>query len=304
MEFTDLAPGHYPLLSPFFADQPHRLSVFSLPGIVCWRDEGGAPIRFAIEDGTLLLTTRCPDRPGQQHLALPLPWRGQGPGELARLAERLGCACFAYVPGEVVDGWDPAEAARLFEVERRPDFDDYVYAAADLAELPGRPLAKKRNLVRQFEREWVEPGRVRLEPLPGADEGECLRFLEDWHRSRVERGGPSPGLDDEHAAAGNAVLDAGRLDISGLVLRLDGRVAGLGLAARLTGEMGVLHVEKAAPDITGLYQYLDREIARRLFLGRYRWINKESDLGLPELRRAKRSARPAAMVRCFRLRLR
>jgi hypothetical protein len=304
MEFTILEPEHFPLLRPFFREQPHRLSVFSLPGIVCWRNEGGSPIRFAVEDGTLLLMAHCPDRPGQNHLALPLPWRGQGPEELARLAARLDCACFGYVPGEVLDGWDPAAAERLFEVERRPDFDDYVYAASDLADLPGRPFARKRNLVPQFERAWVEAGRARVGPLSGGNADECLRFLEDWHRARVERGGPDPGLDDELAAARNAVIDADGLEIEGLVLRLDGRVAGLGVAARLTGEMGVLHVEKATAGVTGLYQYLDREIARNLFLGRYPWINKESDLGREELQKAKLSARPAGMVRCFRLRLR
>jgi hypothetical protein len=304
MEFTTLGPGHFPLLGPFFRGQPHRLSVFSLAGIVCWRNEGGSPIRFAIEDGTLLLTARCPDRPEQNHLSLPLPWRGQEPEELARLATRLGCSCFAYVPGEVFDAWDPAATERLFTAERRPDFDDYVYAASDLADLPGRPFAKKRNLVKQFEREWVAAGRVRVGPLSGGDAGDCLRFLEDWHRSRVERDGANPGLDDELAAARNALVDLERLELSGLVLRLDGRVAGLGIAAPLTGEMGVLHVEKAEAGVTGLYQYLDREIARRLFLGRFRWINKESDLGHPELRKAKLSGNPVEMVRCFRLRLR
>ena len=304
MQFTTLKPEHFRLLRPFFEEQPHRLSVFSLPGIVCWRNVGGSSIRFGIEDGTLLLTSRCPDRPEQNHLALPLPWRGQGPEELARLATRLDCSCFGYVPGDVMDAWDPSAVERLFTVEHRPDFDDYVYSASDLTTLPGRAFASKRNLVRQFEREWSETDRVWTGPLSSGDRDECLRFLEDWHRARVESGGPDPGLDDELAAARNAVLDTEALEIEGLVLRLDGRVAGLGIAARLTDGMGVLHVEKAEAAITGLYQYLDRQVARTLFLGRYPLINKESDLGQPGLRKAKRSGHPVEMVRCFRLRLR
>jgi hypothetical protein len=139
--------------------------------------------------------------------------------------------------------------------------------------------------------------------LDAADTGDCLGFLEEWRCARVARHGPDPGLEDELRAARNAVLDADRLEVDGLVLRLDGRVAGLGIAARLSSDTAVLHVEKAATGVTGLYQYLDREVARHLLHRRYRWINKESDLGRPELRRAKTSARPSAMVRCFRLHL-
>lgn len=301
MELTTLEPRHYPSLRPFFLDQPHRLSVFSLAGIICWRNEGGASIRFAVEDGFLLLTSRCPDRPELNHLALPLPWRDRQPAELARLADRLDCGCFGYVPDAVLRRWDPREVERWFTVKHLPEYDDYVYAAAELARLPGRALAKKRNLVRQFERGYVDAGRVEVEPLSRAAAAECLEFVEGWHLERVARGGSSPGLDDELAAARNAIVDLERLELRGLVLRLDGRVAGLGIAARLTDEMGVLHVEKARADVTGLYQFLDREIARILFLGRHLFVNKESDLGLPALRRAKRSARPTEMVRCFRL---
>jgi len=51
MEFATLEPEHYPLLRGFFSGQPHRLSVFSLPGIVCWRNEAGSSIRFSVDDG-------------------------------------------------------------------------------------------------------------------------------------------------------------------------------------------------------------------------------------------------------------
>ena len=48
----------------------------------------------------------------------------------------------------------------------------------------------------------------------------------------------------------------------------------------------------------GLYQFLDSEAAKTV-PAEYRFINKENDLGLPGLRKAKESYYPARFVKSY-----
>jgi hypothetical protein len=66
--------------------------------------------------------------------------------------------------------------------------------------------------------------------------------------------------------------------------------------------MGILNFEKAFPDVKGLYQFLDHECAKQLFAG-YRYINKESDMSLPNLAAMKKSYHPVMRVKSYRLTL-
>jgi hypothetical protein len=88
--------------------------------------------------------------------------------------------------------------------------------------------------------------------------------------------------------------------LNGILIRVDGVVSAFGIASHLTDNMGVLHFEKAFASMKGLYQYFDRECARRLF-GNYTYINKESDMGIPGLAKAKKSYHPVMRVKSYKL---
>ena len=94
------------------------------------------------------------------------------------------------------------------------------------------------------------------------------------------------------------------LGADGVLVRVDGRVVGFGIGYRVTDALGALHFEKAFASIKGLYQYLDRECAQRLFRDRFERVTKESDMGLPGLAHAKQSYGPVEMIPCCSLTLR
>jgi hypothetical protein len=64
--------------------------------------------------------------------------------------------------------------------------------------------------------------------------------------------------------------------------------------------MATLQYEKAFGSIKGLYQYFDNACARMLVNG-YTYLNKESDMGIPGLTKAKKSYHPLKMVRSVKL---
>ena len=153
-----------------------------------------------------------------------------------------------------------------------------------------------------FERECVELGRVGSELIGEANAGSCLACLEGW---RAERGDQAwTGLlECERQAVIRALKNFSALEFQGLLVSIDGEVAGFGIGSRLKDDTWVLHFEKALGRAKGLYQYLDRECARRLFPG-VTFLNKESDMGDPGLAKAKLSYRPAFRVKSYRLALR
>ncbi|MBI5241362.1 MAG: DUF2156 domain-containing protein [Elusimicrobia bacterium] len=301
MDFDLLKPEHYPALKPYFAAQSQPLSAYSLASLVSWSQCIFDTV-FAVVGDALLVGERRMDDPERRHLLLPVCPNGpKPPAWLKEQALAGGFQEYHLVPQTYLDGFG-AEAEKLFTVAEETEYEDYVYISAHLAELPGRDYAKKRNLVRQFERECLEPGRVKVEPIAEANAGQCLACLEGW---RAERGSQqwSGLLECERQAIMKALKNFALLELQGLLVSIDGAVRGFGIGSRLKDDTWVLHFEKASDQVKGLYQYLDRECARGLFSG-VTFLNKESDMGDPGLAKAKLSYRPAFRVKSYRLALR
>ena len=93
------------------------------------------------------------------------------------------------------------------------------------------------------------------------------------------------------------------LETPGILLRIDGEVCAFGIGAHVTDDTGALHFEKAYQKIKGLYQYFDRLCAERFFKG-YTYINKESDMGIAGVAKAKKSYRPVKRVKSYELKIR
>jgi len=149
----------------------------------------------------------------------------------------------------------------------------------------------------------VEKNRAVIEEMKQAHSGECLDFLEKWFEMRDCDADENFSLACEKKAAIRALENIERLEVTGILIRIDGAVSAFGIASRVTEDMGVLNFEKAFPNVRGLYQFLDRECARRLFHG-CRYINKESDMGVPNLAQMKKAYHPVMKEKCYRLELR
>ncbi|MDJ0763188.1 MAG: phosphatidylglycerol lysyltransferase domain-containing protein [Myxococcota bacterium] len=298
MQFERLDTHNYKKIKPFFDNQPYALSVFSLASVVPWRDEDGLAVHFAVEDDTLFLSAIHPAGQDEGYLGLPLPPNRFGPADLALLAKRLDFKRFDYIPGAYIDAHGLEPISAYFTVTENRKYFDYVYKTQDLVDLTGHRFSKKRNLIHQFEKMYLDAGRVRIAPIDPSNTPACIDFVKRFY----EQQGRSHDSDDRRAAISTLTEFVG-LDLTGIAVYVDKEICGIGTCARLTPKMGVLHLEMAFHDIKGLYQFLDRECARQLFLGRFEYINKESDMGLVGLRQAKRSYYPIARIPCYKLSL-
>ncbi len=180
------------------------------------------------------------------------------------------------------------------EITEDRDSFDYLYLRRELAELPGNRFHKKRNRVSYFagrHSHEVEP--FSKEHLQGS-----LSLLGEWRR--VRSGMASPSLMLEADSTAEALQLADILGLKGLVVLVDGMVKAFVLGEKLNATTSVCQFEKADPFLDGLYQFADREFSRLCFT-ECEYVNREQDLGEPNLRRSKLSYHPVELVKKYRV---
>jgi hypothetical protein len=300
MIFEPMVPQDFNLYRPFFENQRYPLCAYALSSIIAWSNEEYKPVGTEF-DGALIVGAEFKKMKKNRHLILPIsPQKEFSPDELASLAKRTAFNQFWFVPETYVGRYGQEEVENHFQVMSHAAYDDYVYRVEDLAELKGNRYSKKRNLIKQFRRNFVDQGRVEIEPIDKTNADACLSFLEEWCRERDCDADDQLDLSCEKIAAINTIEHIDTFDVTGICLTLDGKVSAFGISAPLTKDMATLQYEKAFSSVKGLYQYFDNACARMLF-NSYTYLNKESDMGIPGLAKAKRSYHPVKMEKSVKL---
>ncbi len=300
MKLLPLTPADYPALKPFFENQQHRLCVYSLPSLLSWTNDEYQPFG-AVDGDALIIAAEFNRQKEKRHLILPIsPHRQYSPEALHALARKLEYRSYWFVTEDYLQQYESGRVEALFTIRQQEEYDDYVYRTSDLAELKGNKYSKKRNLISQFTRDYLEKDRVRMAPITPELAPDCIRFLNEWCEERGCDANQQEDLACELQAALNTIENLDVFSSQGLLLQIDGKVSAFGIGSNLTAAMGVLNFEKAFSRIKGLYQYFDNQCARRLFNGVV-FINKESDMNVPGLAKAKRSYYPVMRVKSYEL---
>ena len=174
----------------------------------------------------------------------------------------------------------------------RSDFD-YVYNIDDLADLRGRKFQQKRNHLNRFEENHPD---WRVEALDEATVDDARALIDHWFDVKAED--PELDLGLEKLALRRVFEQFEELGLEGMVLYADGQPVAVTIGSPLSEDTFDVHFEKAREDIQGAYGAINRAFARHL-REKYpalRYLNREDDLGLPGLRKAKLSYNPAFLV--------
>ncbi len=178
----------------------------------------------------------------------------------------------------------------------RPERDnyDYVYAIEDLAELKGRKYQKKRNHFNRFRA--LHPD-YRVESLGSALLPDAIAMVDQWYTRRQETD-PEGNYLLERRAMGRLFARWETLQPEGIAIYDGGELIALGIGTRLNKDTFDIHFEKAREDVDGAYPAVNCEFARYLRekYPEVRYLNREDDMGLEGLRKAKLSYYPHHMV--------
>ena len=179
-----------------------------------------------------------------------------------------------------------------FTYENSEDYAEYLYVAEDLRVLPGKALAAKRNRVRAFYSTYE--GSVRIEDICEDNLLDVILFQKAWIEDRLAEGYDEM-LARENEAIRYYLMHFDELEFKGIVVYVKSTVVGYAAGVALNDDCMDEVIEKGRRDITGIYQLLCNEFAI-LCCKDYTYINREEDLGMEGLRRAKRSYQPYRMI--------
>ena len=179
-----------------------------------------------------------------------------------------------------------AEMPGAFLFEERRDSADYLYQAEKMISLAGQKLHSKRNFINRFRAAY--DGHWSFEAFDPDQTAELFEYEARWCRdNRTSEG----DLVAENQAIVSLLENARVLDVKGGVLRLEGQVIGFSLGTFINPDVFCVHIEKADWMIAGAYQVLANELARMYCQG-IAMINREDDMGIEGLRKAKMSYQP------------
>lgn len=209
--------------------------------------------------------------------------------EVIRLAVGEG-AQLGYVEAPVKDRLAARYPGVPFVEDR--DYADYVYKTVDLATLPGTRYAKIRNRLNKFSNSTP----YTVTPI---DEGSIADLEEFLHRWCLWKDCASdPYLEHERKAMVFAIQHFFELGLRGLALRIKGEIEAISIFEQMSDSTVVVHFEKGSPDYDGVYKAINMETARYV-QSHAVYLDREEDIGLPGLRKAKESYHPDHLVRVW-----
>lgn len=193
-----------------------------------------------------------------------------------------------------------------FEIEEDRDNADYVYMVSKLCDLPGRHLSSKRNHIKHFERNgpW-EFHKIAADSccvFTSCESGcggklssiaEAKAFVDEFYKEKND-----PELADEAGAIEEMFAHYEELGFLGGMLYQNGEPVAFTAGTKLDNEVFDTHFEKALPGVEGAYTMVNREFAR-LVRAEYPDIeafNREEDMGIEGLRKAKLSYHPDILL--------
>lgn len=201
---------------------------------------------------------------------------------------------FRGITQEIVDDLKEYYPGRFEYIEER-DLFDYVYDAESMRTLAGRKNQKKRNHINYFLKEYE--GRFEYKLLDKNNFDECLDLVKQWADNKEENNEYDEGMDDELTGIkkifNNYDVLRSNVKIGGIYV--DGKLEAFTIGELLNPNMALIHIEKANPNIRGLYPFINQQFLVNEFSD-VEFVNREEDLGIPGLRKAKLSYHPIRFV--------
>lgn len=268
-----------------YQHHPQMHSDNTFANMVCWNHY--ADYRFCKAGGSIILSSTI-----DGVTAFRYPIGPEDPDLLDDVID-LSLREGGETPLQVLDPAGEAFIRKCYpDLPLHPDrnFFDYVYRTDDLADLPGKGYATIRHQVNRFARDY----NYTIEEITRDNLDDVWEFLIIWCEWRDCDS--MPILAYEREAILFAVNNFFEIGLEGWAIRIGDAIGAISILGPVNRDMAVVHFEKALPETyRDIYKVIMSETAREL-RDRYRYINRECDMGAPGLRESKTRYHPACMV--------
>ncbi|MFX0077227.1 MAG: DUF2156 domain-containing protein, partial [Candidatus Hermodarchaeota archaeon] len=208
------------------------------------------------------------------------------------IAEIHKTAEFNRVPEDLTNSVvnDKRFVSMNFEFVDDRDNWDYLYEVEELKALPGNRHRQNRRWLNKFLQTYDYQFKILTEDL--IDKSKELQL--EWCLMRQCE--DDEGLTQEQEAIYEALDNFTTLGFKGALICVEDKCAGYTFGEMLNSDTLVIHVEKAHIEYSGGYQAIGNLFLNNVYSD-VKFVNREQDLGVEGLRRAKESYKPIKMVK-------
>lgn len=277
------------IITSFIFPSNYRNCDYSFANMCSWRFLYDS--EYAVADDFLLIRFWIEDKTRLAYMA-PV-----GTGDLKHAVDLLEAdslehghpLCMLGVTPDAKEELEKAFPGGFFYIPER-DYFDYIYLREDLAQLKGKKFQSKRNHINNFNKLYTyEYIPITPELVP-----QCLELECKWYKAN-HTDEDAEDLNDERRSLTYALHHFEELGLLGGGICIDHQIIAFTFGSPINHNTFGVNVEKADINYEGAYAVINKEFASRL-PEKYIYINREEDLGIPGLRKAKLSYNPTILL--------
>ena len=291
LKFKPVEAEDMKLLAPYFGLRPNK-TCDSVPlDSFIWRKY--YHVQYAIHENKALLWLMRED--GIMHSAMPLckeeDLKKYFDMTVEYFNQVLHIPLKIYLADEEAVEYLHLKESEDFVVTEQVDLKDYLYDGEAMRKLSGKKLHKKKNHLNAFLKGYE------FRRLCCSDRDDVWCFLDRWRAGKGDE--VEQHLDYEVEGIHEILRQCLELDIRMSGVYIDGKLEAFTIGSyNPTENMAVIHIEKANPEIRGLYQFINQQFLIQEF-PEVTLVNREDDLGQEGLRHAKMSYNPCGFARKY-----
>lgn len=179
-----------------------------------------------------------------------------------------------------------------FEFKEIRDTFDYIYLRENLVELGGKKYHSKRNHINSFNKKYA----WRYETITEKIIPDIKLCANRWYEEKSDK--MDRHMICERDGIETILNNMETLEAKGGAIYVDGKVVAFTIGSAVSKDTFNIHIEKALGDFAEGYTVINREFAKNE-LSQYKFINREEDMGIEGLRKAKLSYHPEILLKKY-----
>jgi len=291
LQFKTIELSDKAVIDACLRENIYRASDYSFANLFAWQKMFNTT--FAIEQDTFFV--RFKNRAGKCSYLFPI---GKMPLEQAvsliiKDSESSSCDCAFEMRAVTERMWNALELAMPDKFHYKHDraTDEYIYTSEKLIHLAGKKLQSKRNHINRFKND--NPDWKYFALSSAEDLHECAEMLDAWENTTHNDAEQS--LRYDYLATKLMLKHFHYLGLKGGFIRVKGQIVAFTIGEPLVKDTFVVHVEKAFSEINGAYTIINQQFVMHEAAD-FLYVNREEDMGIENLRRAKESYYPDILL--------
>ncbi|MDR2385405.1 MAG: phosphatidylglycerol lysyltransferase domain-containing protein [Tannerella sp.] len=291
MNFRPITIADKNIITEYTYESDFKNCDFAFSNMCSWRFLYES--EFAAEDGFLFIRFNVPDKK-HNHKAYMFP---VGKGNLAHAINKIEKdAATLNLPLLILGITDESKIIleknfpNEFTYMTDRNYFDYIYLREDLQFLKGKKFQAKRNHINKFNKLY----QYSYIPLTQEIAPQCMELEQIWLNLNVSEQ-YREALANERRSLCFALKNFTQLELHGGAIVVDNKIIAFSCGSKINRNTFGVHVEKADITYEGIFSVINREFVSHL-PQEYIYINREEDLGIAGLRKAKLSYNPVMLL--------